>query len=52
LCVGDLVWLVLSGTRFAGWSTTSACKTSTTQHLRFPVYTFLLFPQPNYIFIC
>ena len=35
-CVfGALVWLVLGGVRFAGWSTTScasACKTNTTQN--------------------
>ena len=30
LCVGDLVWLVLSSARVAGWST-SACDTGTTQ---------------------
>ena len=34
LLVGDLVRLVLSSARFAGWSTTcaSACKTNTTQN--------------------
>ena len=36
LCAGDLVRLVLSGVRFAGWSTTSAsasaCQTNTTQN--------------------
>ena len=34
LCVGDLVRLVLSGARFAGWSTScaSACNTGSTQN--------------------
>ena len=32
LCVGDLVWLVLSSARVAGWSCASVCNTGTTQY--------------------
>ena len=31
LCVGDLVWLVLSSARVAGWSTTCCASASNTQ---------------------
>ena len=31
LCVGDLVWVVLSSARVAGCCCASACKTGTTQ---------------------